>query len=548
MTFLRCVSAVMAAAVTISCCSCAAMNDSPPRISRYRDREREYSIGQSVADENYEEADESDEEMLDSVQLVVKHFTEQLEKPQNEDRIQENTEHLLDMLDGIYESRTFASVDFYSDYQNDEAMAAYQSSEHIYSVAEDLISYAFYCGMQSQYSELFTNIIPPEMAELYSDGTYDLETARAEAEAAYYDSSEDRNRYYEVISDDTLSDDAKDLECAEILIDMLSDETPESFYESYYRDYSGEDILALKDTVLSEVIPAYYAIEEAWHKTAPSGQYENDMLSEAPFDVIRTYAKELSPDISRSADRLIDEELFSISNNPDAFNIAFTDDLPTQNSAYIFIGEKSRDNVLMTAVHEFGHFHASFYDDTHAYLMKNNYDIAEVQSHGMEILFTSFFDDIYGSDGDRNRLKTLADMCYYIFSAFYIGSFEYELVSRIDDITPEEVVRLYENSFSDYNIGYRLSDISHLYECPGYYISYATSGLASLQLFFDMRNDMDKALEKYKKIAKISCYSGEYTFRQALAECGFEDVLSKGYITGISRKMREYAAEITAQT
>ena len=529
------------------------MNNTVPRISRYRDREREYEIGQSevndIEDDNLDEkTTASYEEMLDSVQLVVEHFIDCLEQNENEDKIRENIEHLLNMLDSIYESRTLASVDFFSDYMNAETKDAYQSTEHIYSVTEDLISYAFYCGTQSQYSELFTDLTPTEVTELYGDCFFDLETARAEAESSYYDLAEDKNRYYDILANDALSANEKDLKCAEILIDMLSDETPESFYESYNRDYTGDEILFLKDVIQNEIISTYYDIEEAINKTGAILHYESEDLSETPFETIQAYAKRISPDISKSANRLIDDNLFKICTSPKAFEIAFTDDLPTQNSAYIFIGQKSKDDILMTAVHEFGHFHASFYDNTHAYLMVNNYDIAEVQSHGMEILFTQFFDDIYGSKASSNseykRLKTLANMCYYIFSAFYIGSFEYELVSRIGDITPEEVVELYKGIFNDYYIGYHLSEISHLYESPGYYISYATAALPSLQLFFDLMNDKDKAVEKYEKIAKISCYSGDYTFRQALEECGFEDVLNKEYIKKISQEMREYAAEI----
>lgn len=527
------------------------MNENAPRISRYRDREKEYEIGQSESDDNAEETTESDEEMLDSVELVVKHFIDYLAKLENEEKIQENIDHLLNMLDAIYESRTLASVDFYSDYLHSEIKDAYQSTEHIYSVAEDLVSYAFYCGTQSQYSELFTDIITPEAAELYSGGYYDLETARAEAESAYYDSAEDKNRYYDIIADDTISANEKDLKCAEILIDMLSDETPETFYDSFYRDYTGEDILGLKDTIISEVLPTYFDLQEASYKIENHIHYENEVLNKAPFEVIQSYAKYLSPEISKSADRLINDELFRICNGQKALDISFTDDLPTQNSAFIFIGQKSTDDIFMTAVHEFGHFHASFFDNTHAYLMKNNYDIAEIQSHGMEMLFTQFFDEIYGEEGSQNgeykRLKTLVNMCYYILSAFYIGSFEYELVSRIGDITPEEVVKLFNRNFNDYSIGYHLSEISHLYECPGYYISYATSALTSLQLFFDLIKDKNKAVEKYERIAKISCYSGEYTFREALEECSFEDVLNKEYINKISQKMREYADELTSK-
>ena len=56
-----------------------------------------------------------------------------------------------------------------------------------------------------------------------------------------------------------------------------------------------------------------------------------------------------------------------------------------------------------------------------------------------------------------------------------------------------------------------------------------------------MLNDPDRALEQYEKIAKISCNSGEYTFKKALSKCGFSDVLTKDYIYSLSDELKEYS-------
>ncbi|WP_294750791.1 hypothetical protein [uncultured Ruminococcus sp.] len=551
MTFSRCISCAIASAIVLSCCSCSDMNDYTSRSSRITDSETEYTTVQPVDEsKDSSDADGTGYEMLEAVSADVEQLINDLAKPHNKDTVQSDIDKLLDMFDIIYEKRTFASVDFYSDYQNSEAKAAFQSTEHLFSIAEALISYGFFCGTESQYNDLFKDITPPEAAALYGGGDYDLETARAEAESAYLDDEENMNRYYDIVDDDTLSMDEKDLRCAEILIDMLADETPESFYDDYYRDYTGDEIFALRETVTSNIIPAYFDLRDKYLDTWPLTRYAHEELSETPFDVIQKYAGSLSPDIRESADRLVNEKLFKICSSEKAFDISFMDDLPAQNSAYIFIGQQSDEDIFSAAVHEFGHFHASFYDDTHAFLMKDNFDIAETQSQGMEILFTQFYDDIYGDNGrmngDHMRLSTLSDICYCVFSAFCIGSFEYELVSRINDITSEEVVRLFNSACDDSPVGYHLSDIAHLYECPGYYISYATSALASLELFFDLAEDKDRAIEKYEKMAEISCYSGEYTFREALDICGFEDVITEKFITDISKKLSDYALNVKA--
>ena len=59
----------------------------------------------------------------------------------------------------------------------------------------------------------------------------------------------------------------------------------------------------------------------------------------------------------------------------------------------------------------------------------------------------------------------------------------------------------------------------------------------------DVNNDPDKALERYEKIAKISCNSGEYKFRRALSECGFSNVLTKDYISNLADDINDFIAQ-----
>ena len=54
-----------------------------------------------------------------------------------------------------------------------------------------------------------------------------------------------------------------------------------------------------------------------------------------------------------------------------------------QNKAMIFIGNMGSDEILPTAIHEFGHFHASSMTILPHIFYKNNLDIAEIQSQGL---------------------------------------------------------------------------------------------------------------------------------------------------------------------
>ena len=555
MTFPRILSAAAAAAVIFSCISCTDRNEKAPRISRYRDKEKEYRIGQSYSEDTGTESEhhsapphlaEADEEKLNEIEGIVQQLVMDLERSGSEDEIRNRINTLIDRYNSLYDERTMAEVAFYGNYTDDSISDIYDGYCRNLAVAEALITYGFHIGQQSEYSSLFQGLLPADAEEQYSNGDYDTEAVRIEAEMAYQDASEYLYEYYDIIGSEKLSDDEKDLKCAEILLEMLSDYTPETLYEQYNRDYTGEDILALSETVAEEMLPAYDALIDAYVNSYITSEFditEPDIGD--PFYVIRNYAQKLSPDISKSADRIVKEQLYTIKNDDSAFEGAFTDELPSENSAYIFIGNVSDDHLLGTAVHEFGHFHASFYDDTPALAITDNIDLAEIQSQGFELLFTQFYDDIYDQSGNNMRLYTLADLCDAVTCGFMVGKFEYDLVSDAENLSPEDVVELFGEAASYYDGSLHLYEIEHLFESPGYYISYATSALASLELFDDVMNDKEKALEKYESIAKISCNSDEYTFREALKKCGFRDVLSKESITRTADMLKKYAEELS---
>ncbi len=541
------ISALLTAVVlSFSLISCSDNNTDVPRIQRERNKDEEFRIGQSYAvdDEDIpDDIDIPDDEVCDisdiekEVQLLISHIDDKKE----ENVIKDDIQNLLDMYDLIYDAHTNMEIVFYRNYNDKALESEYNRFYRAAYVAKDLIDYGFVYGFDSKYSDLFKDLVDEDDLIKY-DGEYDLETARINSESSFDDQSEALSSYYDVENDDSLSNKEKDLKCAEILLDLISDYDTEKLYSQYDRDYTGDEILDLSKTVKSELIPVNKKLTTEYLTTADwSSSYYDEVSSSNPFKIIREYAPRLSDDISKSADIICDEKLYSIFNDSEAFQGAFTDDLPTNNRARVFIGNVGSENVLRSAIHEFGHFHACLYDETPSYLFKNNMDIAEIQSQGFELLFMQFYDDIYGDSSDSMKLEQVIDLLDSVICGFLIGEFEYTVVRDKDDLTPQEVVDLFNDLFSEYNPFLKINNVPHLFESPGYYISYATSSLAAFDIFEDLLNDPQKALEQYEKIAKTSFNSGEFTFKMALKECGFSDVLTKEYITALADELSDYA-------
>ena len=94
----------------------------------------------------------------------------------------------------------------------------------------------------------------------------------------------------------------------------------------------------------------------------------------------------------------------------------------------------------------------------------------------------------------------------------------------------EDLVALFDGYAEECNLGHELYEVSHLFEQPGYYVSYGVSALPALQLYTMMQEDHSKAAAVYDKLSSISCASGEYSFNDAMAECGFDSCFAPDMI------------------
>jgi len=480
---------------------------------------------------------------LDEVKEHISLLEEHSEESGNSKQLEEDIQLLLDDLDSISEALSYLTIDFYCDWDNEKLEEAYDSCYEDFYITAELLTYAFSNAyMVDEYKPIFEPYVNEEYVEYYTDRSLSIKRLEGYTRVDYELMDESLDEYYDVVNSKKLSNREKNLKAAEIYIDMLSMYDTETFYDAYNRDFTPEQAISLSKAVQEAIIPAGDAIEEAFYDEADSEKiYDDPVVIDDSFDTIREYASELSPSIGKYADKLCDDKLYAVTEGKGCYDGSFTIDLPKQNSSIIYTYQYDDSYDLLTAVHEFGHFYASFYDETPTYLQCNNIDIAEVQSQGMEMIFMRFYDEIYGEQSEAMKLYKLYDTVGAVISGFLIGEFEYRVLQDIETITPEEVVERFDSIMSVCDYDMELHYISHIFEQPGYYISYGVSALAALDIWQTSLADEAKALEMYENIAGIACNSDEYQFVSALQDAGFADVLDESYIASLAEQIQEYA-------
>ena len=343
------------------------------------------------------------------------------------------------------------------------------------------------------------------------------------------------------------SEEEKEFSCAEIYLELvkyynsliLTEDSNyiDYAYQLYCRDYSPDDIAKLNDSAAEKLSDAYKKINErrakVYVKEAGEKKFDNN------FDVVSQFAYRVSDDLRESAEMVLEHDLYTTGKGS-SDTTSYTTKLNYIGAAiiYQYISGESRD--LSTAAHEFGHFNALRQDTTpYLYIHGSNLDLAEVHSQGLEVLYTDFYDSIYGVNDEYVRLAEANSLLVAIAGGFQGNEFESYVFEHADSMTPQDVVDKYHELSDKYKLyDVPFYQIAHFFQMPGYYISYAVSALAAIDLWSVMYRDYDRAVEMYTDLSHVSIYGG-IGFANALESCGFDDVLGEDFITNKIPKLAE---------
>lgn len=316
-------------------------------------------------------------------------------------------------------------------------------------------------------------------------------------------------------------------------------------YDNYYdyatvnvygRDYSPEDLDLFRQYVAQYVAPSYsnvmgdYASYRGWQSTTKKARV--DEFLEGPFysvakrNYLMNYLNSLEGNMGESMRHVFENRncIFSFDgkSHPTAFQTyLYEDDKP-----FCFFGSDGQS--ANTVVHEIGHYYAGLNNPD-----IDNYDLCETHSQGNEFLFITYCEQYMDEDVYKVvRAYNLVNACYVMVMASVIDGFEQEVYSLddetimsmtgddFDDIMSEvcEIFGGYKwvkANMSDPHAYWRLVAISN----PVYYISYAVSAAAALEVGAMAEQDYDAALAAYTTLVEGVTY--EDGFLGALEKAGF---------------------------
>ncbi|MBO5715034.1 MAG: hypothetical protein J6S23_01410 [Clostridia bacterium] len=286
----------------------------------------------------------------------------------------------------------------------------------------------------------------------------------------------------------------------------------------YERDYEREELALFRQYLVEYVVPAYNDVHnysmsyESW--TSKTKKARVDEFLKEPFyanpkrNYLVQYLDSLEGTMGDSMRHVFENKncIFSYSTNshPTAFKtFLYEDKVP-----FCFFGSDGQS--ASTVVHEIGHYYAGLVNND-----LDNFDLCETHSQGNEYLFLTYCKDLLTEDVySVVRANGLADALRIMIIATVIDEFE-QNVYLLDDatvnaMTSEDFDAIMEKVCEQYGgddwvkmvtnpyAYWRLVCISN----PVYYISYAVSATAAINILALAEEDYDAALVAYTTLAE----------------------------------------------
>ena len=325
------------------------------------------------------------------------------------------------------------------------------------------------------------------------------------------------------------------------------DNYAEYAYENVFcRDYGLEESESFCEQVRQAVSGRYY--NEVYYNESAAGYARADMDAGELLAALGDHAGQIGGVVAEAYDFMTENGLYDIGGGSGRMDGCYTTSFSASGAPYIFLRLYGGSTDFYSMSHEFGHFvDARLNPVPNALASGGSYDLFEIHSNGLEVLYTRFYDDIFGIGAERAEYGVLADQLAGVIDGCVFDEFQ-RRIYEADELTLDDVNRIYSEvcaAFGEYDEAgedYWWMYVPHNFESPMYYISYAASSLVALQLWDESREDYDRAVDDWLSIVEAGAYDKGYM--QVLSECGLQSFADEGSVEAICTPVLDYLAGI----
>lgn len=438
--------------------------------------------------------------------------------------------YLYDEIYYVYMMLQLADLAWCRDPADAELSADYAYAQEVFFELYDEYWLAMSALAKSEYAYLLEEVYHESYVEYFA-----MYEESGEENQLLLRESELINEYYVLMSEENVDRDGVTRVYIE-LIELRAQIAELYGYENYadyayssvyYRDYFPEDSQKLYAGVKEHFVPLVQSYgDKVWEGVDRILASDMDTSSEAVLAALGNVLPLISPQLNEAYEYMREYELYDIEYDSDKVEMGFTTTLYYLNQPYIFNSAYDEFYDYIDMIHEFGHFANAYYTMGDLLFGMADMDLSELQSQGLEMLFTPFYDRIFGEYADEAEDYVLLRMVYSVIDGAMYDEFQQRVYAE-EDITAEKLNEIFSELYLAYGYepypGYETEwmDVVHNFEQPFYYISYCVSALGALEIYEQMQADWTQAVDTYLKVCAMD--TEYYYFSEALEETGLGD-------------------------
>lgn len=418
----------------------------------------------------------------------------------------------------IAEQMTIASIVYYCNMTDEVASERHLSTqEKFYDLQDKYMQSCRTMYLESPFaSELFEGWSDEEIREMLE---YDPEIVAIKKEI------EELQVQFDNLPDDYYFADAS-VEIYKQIIIKNNQLAKLNGYDNYYeyasknvygRDYDSEDLALFRQFLVEYVVPNYSNVYDdfmEYRNLSTTRQttfieFVNKAFDKTKKNYLLEYLYSLEGTMGESMLHVFENKNCVFSNNSNSHPTAFQTYLYESDKPFCLFGKNGQS--ANTIVHEIGHYYEAIANGD-----ISSYDLLETHSQGNEFLFINFCkDEMNSSVYSCVRAYNLVNACYVMIIATLVDEFE-QRVYALDDETiaamtsadfdaimtdvcePYGGLDWVSSNISDPLNYWRQVAISN----PVYYISYAVSAVAAVEIFALAEEDTAAAFKAYTTLVE----------------------------------------------
>ena len=507
-----------------------------------------------------------------------------VEDEANKDAVLEGFKAACDLSTNARTMYTLASIRYSQDYTSEEnftnmveaQQAAMIVGDALYGLARDILNSPCASALDgivteedAEYLRDYENMTDEELAmqaeitdleNEYQNAAYvpyvavvdGVEWTDASAEEAYYNEEISYDEYIEITRAVAKEMNAVLGEIYLRIVDAHKREAVIEEYESYAdyayenvynRDYTPQEIRDFHAAVKEDVAPFSDVLYQLFYNLVDIDVYYGDYTGDIALDIMDPYIASMSSELYESFNYMRDHHLYDSGYSETKDGSGFSTILSAYQAPFFFNTPTGTLYDLTTAVHEFGHYNNFYWTDGSWYNGSKGYDIDEVHSQGLELLFTEFYPEIFGDSGNFVTVYIL----YNMVSAIVEGSLHDELQQyafETEGVTLQQINEKYCQLCKEYGVVseddertemYGWVEIHHTFDRPFYYISYATSAAGALEFWLEAKEDYFTGVDDYLRFTAQKM--DEYGFQEGFEAIGMKSPLDAEYLDALAGEL-----------